>query len=498
MRFGLGFDALTDFVARAYETATTADASSPTSIIAPRPPEEQRAQDELQKKLVLIAQDARQRSDAPLEKFARAVEQAWTSRNQGLPVDDKTLKQLEQSRTELKSGDGFGQARTIPPELDRALSALRAAPSAPPPPGQPQPELDVEAELALAESQYAAENPGASLYDDSGVIDDRKVKEFVQKYYAEEFEAPPEVGQLTQQSEEEILAQLPESQKQKLMQLPAAERSFLLTADPSHHIVHAQMQPDEAKFFAGLKPDQRGQYLSMTADEKKFFRTLNPDERKLYLSLNPDNRAQLRQLNPAERKVRVAEAKAREGKDSGRPIEEVAPELADSVLSDLGLDPVRDVGMREKARALAFNYLKQTPHDRAAAETGLKKAMLQDPGVLDALLDDLEEALDHEPTAPEAKAISKKFVDEDEGAQKKPKKEPVRRAHVGEYTQHFARIRQTLPQLAQRMVQPGLSRKQMIEGMKNAVVVSAELAAAYPNRKGMRASSLFGKAPIVG
>lgn len=504
MRFGLGFDALTDFVARAYETALTTT-PPPASIIAPKPPEEQKTLDEIQRRLVQIQAEARRQADPPLEKFAKQLEQAWTARAEGRPVDPKALEQFEKTKKELQSGDGFGEPRRLPPELDRALSSLRTEPlpaQAPVAHG----DIDVEAELAAAEAQFAAENPGMSLYDDSGVIDNAKIKAFVQQYYAEQFEAPPEVDQMPKQSEEEILAQLPDSQKKKLLELPAAERNFLLTADVPHQIVHAQMQPDEAKFFAGLKPDQRGQYLAMTVDEKKFFRSLNPDERALYLSLNPDSRAMFRALSPQERKARVADFKQSQAKDLGRPLEEVAPELADSVLADLGMDPVRDVSIREKARALAFNYLKQTPNDRAAAEAGLKKAMLQDPTVLDPLLDDLEEALDAEPTATDLAAVGgKAFVDEDEAKteadEKKARKrfkEPPRRARVGEYTQHFARIRQTLPNLAQQMVQPGMTRQQMIEGMKNAVVVSAELAAAYPNRpKGRRASSMFGKRPIV-
>lgn len=508
MRFGLGFDALTDFVARAYETATsTGGTLPPASIIAPKPPEEQKVLDDIQRRLVQLQADARKQNDAPLQRLAQNLEAAWTARAEGRPFEPKVLEQFEKARQELQRGaDGFGEPRKLPPELERALNSLRSEPAPTQVGPTIQPDIDVEAELAAAEAEFAAENPGMSLYDDSGVIDDAKVKAFVQKYYSEEFEAPPDIDPMNRQSEEEILSQLPESQRERLLQLPATERKFLLTADPAQQIVYAQMMPDEAKFFAGLKPDQRGQYLAMTADEKVFFRTLNPDERALYLTLNPDNRALFRGISPQERKTRVVEWKQKQTKDAGRPIEQVAPELADSVLEELGMDPIRDSGIREKARALAFNYLKQTPGDRAAAETGLKKALLQDPHVLDGLLDDIEEALDAEPTASDGKAIGgKAFVDEDEAPavadkdeDKKKTKEPPRRARVGEYAQHFARIRQTLPHLAQQMVQPGLTRQQMIEGMKNAVVVSAELAAAYPYKgRAFKASSLFGKRPIV-
>ena len=508
MRFGHGFDSLSAFMATAYETAATEWPSTP---LAPLPPAEQVVLDDIQRKLVTLEQDAKQRSDPPLARFAKQLNEAWTARWNDKPFDPKLVAQLEKAKTELEAGDGFGPPRRLPEEVDRALISLATQPERPTPENpHAGHEVDLEAEVALAEAQFAAENPGMSLYDDAGEINDAKVKAFVQKYYSEEFEpAATESEQATPQSEKEILATLPKTEREKLLKLPAAERAFLLHADPAHQIVHAQMPPAEAKLFAAMKPAERGQYLAMNADEKVFFRSLNPDERKLYLTLNPGSRTEFRSVTPQERSTKVAEWKTKQAQDAGKPIEQAAPELADSVLADLGMDPVRDVSIREKARALAFNYLKQTPNDRAAAEAGLKKALLSDPTVLEPLLDDLEEALDREPTASDAPALGKKFEDEDETAEakKKPKKsaarsslddQPPRRARVGEYAQHFARIRQTLPRLAEQMVQPGMTRKQMIEGMKNAVVVSAELAAAYPNRpRGTRASALFGKREIV-
>lgn len=471
----LAFDALADFVKR------TADPLATTKNILPTPDEESRRRaDEVRRHEV----DAQQRNDSPLARYLTALREAVSQKQSGVPVEPEVMKEVEELRRQLLQGDGFGEApRKLPADAERAFTFLRR--DVPAPEAAPTPErktldraddLEVDDQVLAELNALAVDDPFLYELPEFESPEDAQVKDFVRRYFAEGFE-------------DHAPADLHKSLEQQISQ----RQQVPLIGDETLQLVQAQLEPREARVFAQLKPEQRSQYLKMTPDEKVFVQQLKPDEREHYFTLNPDTRVLFRKLQPELRQQQVSQAKASQEAAAKLPPEELAKNIATNLMKSLDLSPVREPDLREKATAMAYNYLKSNGGDRAHAEMGTLRTLLSDPKVLHPLLADLGEGL-VESTSPNAIAYREGMENEPTVAEKKPKGEvdedgkpaPKLKKGRANYGQHFQRVRHTLPQLAQQLVQPGMTRKALLDGMKKAVIVSADYLVTYPRRMAVK------------
>ncbi|MFL5319185.1 MAG: hypothetical protein ACJ790_05975 [Myxococcaceae bacterium] len=473
------FDALADFISR-----TTDPSAVPGAAIAPAVT----FQDETHQRDNDVRQaeaNARASRDTALQAFLQDLRKAIADPARADPdTRAQIARQLEEQKRQLLQGDGFGTRRKdLPPEIDRALQFIKTNdPAAAPPEVAGDDDLEIDPEVLAELSALGSDDPFLVEFEEHDPEAGR-IRDFVQRYFSEGFE-----DHRPRDASKPLDQQQPQTQRNEPR----------VVGDSSLQLVSAQMEPAEKRAFIQLKPEQRGQYLAMNADEKSFVRQLQPDEREHYFTLNPDSREQFRKLAPEVRTQRGQETKKAQAAAAKTPPEELSKSIAQNLMKALDISAARDPELREKAMTLAWNFVTSTNGDRAKAEMGTLKALLADPQISQPLMDDLQETLE-EATSPAARAYSetdpvkkeeKSSSPEDGELKKKLKK------GAGNYGAHFQRIRHTLPQLAQQLVQPGLTRKNLLDGMKKAVIVSADYLVNYPKRAGGSAQKSGGGAPM--
>ncbi|MBX5482016.1 MAG: hypothetical protein IRZ16_09300 [Myxococcaceae bacterium] len=493
----------------------------------------QERQEQVARQLDQAIREADRRADQPLRNLLTKLKEAVLAGPPETPGEEKALKELLNPGMLLQQQDGFGEQKaSLPPAVKQAVEYLRYVLENPIPP--PSSDLEVLDELA-AQKLAQANEAGAPAEATPEHVDprDQKVREFVARYFSEAFEdAPrPALDKPLPQTPQEKLAQLPKDARPDtpaFARLTPEEQKFVLTADAREIAAYNQLPKDQKSVFRELKPHERREFLKLSPDEKQFVQQLEPEARSHYLNLHPDGRAELRQKSPEQRAAIFAEVKQQQAEVKKQPPEKVAQTLGKELLSQLGLRPEKKPQLLEKARALAYNYLTASGGDLAQAQMGTLKALIQQPEVQRALEKDVAAALKAE-MAPagsnetqEAAASNEpaRLKDElrvgdqrdeqqsdlqhDQKQEQKAEQRPFFRLQQGvNYTQHFQKIRHVLlPEFAMKLVQPGVTRDQIVEGMKKAVIVSAEFAQSHPPRsasaryqqirRGFAARQLFG------
>lgn len=466
-------DILTDFVQRTHAELEAREVAQREA--------EQRARERSQaeadrsrvsEKLQQAIADASRRGDLGLKALLERVQKALEP---GVPRDAALMEALK--NPEHMDADSFGAPReAIPPVLKEALAYFEryrvpdtssaARPDLPPPevesPGHTESPTAPANDPARTSASAQAPRPPAP---------DDVARRFVSQYFTERFEDPstrlPPFRQAPATAEVARAPELPAFEA-----MSPEEQHFVLTADDRQMAVYARLPPDLRTVYREFRPEHRGEFLKLSADEKTFVRQLDPADRHFFLSLNPDHRAKVRQMSPEQRSAWFGELKAQQAQLQNQPPEKAARALGETLLRDLGV-PLREGSpLLEQARALAFNYLQQSKGDLIAAQTGTLKALLNLPEVQQ----EVERAVMASVSA-DTGTVPKGSGQAQGGAAGVPQRP------TADYLGHLQRVRHVLPEFAQRMVQPGLSREQLVEGLKKAVIVSADFAHAYPPRQ---------------
>lgn len=403
------------------------------------------------------AERAAKANDRAVEALLRQLASALEQKDPHRAWDPARLQKLRAQQAKLKQSDGFGGGakRALPAEIDQALAALVAVVPQKARPGFVEEEelSDAERELLEMEAEYerelAARPPG---YEE---IDETEIRDEVEARLVAGFETP----EGDTRTEEQILADLPQSVRQKMLALSKEERLFLFYADTEALMVHGQLSAPEQAVFVQLDAEQRATWLVMRPDEKQFVEKLDKDARRYFLRLNPENRDQFRRATPSERQARLAEAKKAQEALSKKSPDDAARTLVSRIFDDLGLVPAWYPELYQRASALAFNYLRENRTDEGRAHLGTLRILLDEPDVIEPLLDDLEAVLggatenELTPMSRGGGAISPLLLAE-----------------------HFVRIRQELYGLIKQVAQPGLTRNALTEALKKCVLVSASVA----------------------
>lgn len=314
--------------------------------------------------------------------------------------------------------------------------------------------------------------------------------------------------------------------------LTPEEQKFVLTADSKQIAAYNQLPQEQKSVFRDLQGHERGPFLKLSADEKKFLQSLAPEEKSYFLSLHPDGRNELRQKSPEARAQIFGDFKKSQAAAKSEAPEKVANQIGKELLSQLGIKPEKKPALLEKARALAYNYLASSKGDLNLAQMGTLKALIAQPEVQRALekevasaikaaiqgpAEDTKEAGESSESAAssetsessgsreskpssfsaanpkggkasltgEAKLEVKRDETRGEAKQEQTDHKETFRAREGvNYAAHFQKVRHVLmPEFALKLVQPGVTREQIVEGMKKAVMVSADYAEAHPPRR---------------
>lgn len=462
-------DAVVDFVQRSYdqvELGLTPDVSQQS--------EEQRR--DLGERLDQEIDRAKEERDKPKEKLLRQVKSGLQTLGRDEKPQPKLLGQLEAARAKLADSDGFGAASSVPKVVDEVigfLSALFGKAEAPPsgkksaaPGAGPQAKGEAGEKTSAKAEGKAGEKTSAAGETAQPAVErrvsappDPRIKAFVGRFFHDGFDTGAKF------TEQQLAAALPEAQRKEFLAMPRAQREFLLSLEDKHQAAYAAMDHDQQQVFRSLKPQERGQYVKMNHDERAFFAKLDPGERATYLTLHPDQRELIRQKGGDPRALLSGQGLFKDL--AGKTPAEVSRALGAELISVLGHElPAQgelsgmQLELLDRASSLASNYLREYPNNFAMAKMATLKALMENPDFTDKLLRDVQTVLGAKDQQRGAKA----------GAQ-------------ASYVSHFRKIRGLVMEHAQRLLQPGVSREELLGGLAQAVEISAEFQLAHPPRR---------------
>jgi hypothetical protein len=292
---GENLDALIDFVARS-NAAAELDETKPDE----QAQNFKNQQADTSSQLKQSIKEATVKQQKPAAELLTDVKVAVDSRELEQPRGDLAEKFEKHAAQLTQPGSGFDHASPsqqgpMPKVFEQAVAFLRqpfveARPkpqtekTKAPPAGFETAVVDASGEVFVPEALIGAAEAEAA--EAARAV----VREFVQKYVSDGFEAAP-----TRVTAEELAQALPPEDRAAFLALPPADQKFLANLEDKHQVAYASLPKNEQALFRSLEPGERDQYLAMPSAERSFFQKLAPDERAAYLLLHADQRKLVRE-----------------------------------------------------------------------------------------------------------------------------------------------------------------------------------------------------------